>query len=496
MAVLVVLAIVASFANPRELSAHGALKRSAPAAKSQLAVAPVDLRLTFNEPPVLAFTKITLTGPDGAVRLGALRVDSLRTVVALIEGALAAGRYTVAWQIAGKDGHPVRGTFAFTILPGATGLNAAAAVAPGDSTHGEAASAVVAPGSDTLHTEHHLPEARAFDASSPLFVLIRWLWYLEAFAVIGAVAFRFVVLPRYARLAVVDAGAGARVAPFDDVAGDAARRAATLGAAAAALLIAATMLRLAAQLRAVHGGLGDVTSAIIGGTITSTVWGWGWLLQLVMALVAAVALWSARRGGIASRAWYVALVVGVVLAFTPALAGHAIASPSFPALAVVSDGLHVIGASGWIGSLAILVFAGMPAALTGERADREAIVANLVNAFSPTALAFAALVVLSGVLASWLHVRELSALWETDYGKALLWKLGLLTFVIGIGGYNFLRVRPTLGRAPGAMRMRRNASVEVAVAAIVLLITAVLVATPTPAERDTATQAPSAESID
>jgi copper transport protein len=77
-------------------------------------------------------------------------------------------------------------------------------------------------------------------------------------------------------------------------------------------------------------------------------------------------------------------------------------------------------------------------------------------------------------------MSELSALWQSGYGRTLLVKLAMLSVVAGTGAYNWRRVKPTLGTAAGTMRMRTSARIELMVGALVLIATAVLVATPTP----------------
>ena len=178
--------------------------------------------------------------------------------------------------------------------------------------------------------------------------------------------------------------------------------------------------------------------------------------------------------------WGLATVGAVALAFTPALSGHAASTPGYAFIAVVSDAVHVIGASGWLGSLLIVVIVGIPAAMRLERDQQGAAVANLVNAFSPTALTFAGITVVTGVFAALLHVGTIPNLWETQYGRTLLIKLGVLSAVALTGAYNWLRVRPALGSPQSARRLKRSATVELAIAALVLAVTAVLVATPTP----------------
>lgn len=474
---------------PTPAFAHGGLKSSQPASGAHLAAVPRELRLTFTEAPALAFTRVDLRDPSGApVPLGALSVatDSRRTVVTAIHGALAAGSYAVAWQMAGDDGHVTRGRFSFTIAPGAAGTGSRLAdqtsasgsgsrPAPDTRTdsaarRGESGSRVTAPGQAPPPAAHHnpvsMPEGTDFGAESPLYVAIRWLQFVGLLIAIGAVAFARVVLGALRRRG----GSGAFVAA-------ARQRAAHIGLWATGALALAALLRLLAQSYAMHGP-GEVLDArVVAPMLAQTVWGWGWLLQTGAVVLAAISFRSAARGR--GPGWTLAAGAALLLAFTPALSGHAASAPRFTPLAILADGLHVLGASGWLGSLLLVLAAGIPAAMRLGDKERGSAVRDLVHAFSPTALAFAGLVALTGVFAGWLHLGAVSALWRTAYGRTLLVKLGVLSVVAATGAYNWLRVRPALGDTAGAARLRRSATVELAVGVVVVAVTAVLVATPT-----------------
>ncbi|MDQ3696807.1 MAG: copper resistance protein CopC [Gemmatimonadota bacterium] len=470
---LLVLLGIAGFISvlaPAPALAHTRLERARPAEGAHLAAAPRELALTFSEAVELTFTRLRLLAPDSVdVALGTLRVDSARTVVAAIRGPLVAGTYTVVWQVAGADGHPIRGRYAFTIAPGAAGLGA---LVPS----GEAAEAVVAPGQEAPPAAHHdpvsMPSGPGFDAESPAYVAVRWLQFTALLVVIGAIAFHLVVLgflrrkehPSSATLAQLLATASGRTA--------------ALGLWAAPALAIVVLLRLFAQSYAMHGPGDALNAGLIGTMLTRTTWGWGWLLQIAGVVLAAAGFWIARRR--ASRAgWALAALGAIALAFTPALSGHAIATPRFAALAVLADTLHVVGAGGWLGSLLFVVAVGIPAALRLPESERGSAVADLVNAFSPTALAFAGLAATTGVFAAWLHLGSVPALWQTPYGRTLLLKLAVISVVVATGAYNWRRVRPALGDVAGAARIRRSATVELAVGLLVLVVTAMLVATPT-----------------
>jgi copper transport protein len=468
------LAVLAIFVigglAPGQLLAHGTLKSSVPAKGAHLGVAPRDLRLTFTERPELAFTRIQLLGPDGAiVLLGSLRLDTAQTVIGNIRGPLRAGTYTVVWQVASADGHPVRGRYSFTIAPGAAGLAAPQGL-------GEPGADVVAPGQKAPAAGHHsavsLPNGEGFGAESPVYVAIRWLGFAALLVLLGAVAFYWVVLGVLRQRASSE-----RTNAFVPLAST---RSATLGAAASLVLGLTAVARLLAQSYAMHGAAGALDASLVGSMLSNTVWGWGWLLQVAGVTGAFVGFSTARHGH--TGGWALAAFGALALAFTPALSGHAASTPQLTGLAVASDALHVLGAGGWLGSLLVVVVVGIPAALrTGDGQSGRA-VADLVNAFSPTALAFAGLVATTGVVAAWLHLGSVPALWQSGYGRTLLLKLAILSVVVGTGAYNWRRVRPALGDSEGASRIRRSASAELAVGLLVLIVTAVLVAMPPPME--------------
>lgn len=451
---------------PAVVWAHGALKSSQPASGAHLAAAPREIRLDFTDAPEVRVSRIELRGPDGKpVALGplGLAIDSRRSLLAAIQGPLIAGTYTVSWQFAGADGHPIRGTFTFTIAPGASGTGSIEQPA---AAH---------------HDPVSMPAGSGFDAESPAYVAIRWVLFAGLLVVVGAVAFRYIVLRFLALREGSEEGrkhhsmSSAIIAMRD--------RAAAVGVVGAAVVLIALFLRLIAQSYAMHGGVGAWDTALIGTMVTSTRWGWAWVAQLAGGLVAFVGYLLARRGTCAG--WTIAALGALVLAFTPAFSGHAATAPQLTSLAILADGLHVISAGGWLGSLLLVIGVGIPVALRGEEAIGGRRVADLVNAFSPTALVFAGLLGATGLFTAWLHLGGISALWESTYGRTLLIKLAILSIVAATGAYNWLRVRPALGDVEGARRIRRSSTVELAAGLVVLLVTAVLVATPPPMEMGT-----------
>lgn len=454
-------------ATARPAWAHGHLVLSTPAAGAHLVSAPASLHLTFSEEPELPFTSVRLTSVAGTeMSLGPLAIvpnDKL-TVMATVKSPLAAGAYTVHWQMGGADGHIMRGQFDFVVASG-VGVNP-----------GGGAGANGAPGAGARHDNPvTMPLGEnGFGAASWPYVVIRWLQFLALLGIIGAVAFRQLVL-RFMRNEQSSAGGIVRDTARQRMIPAAGKAAAHIATGAVLLLAVTEVLRLYAQSYALHGAVAVFDPSLVGPMLVQTVWGHGWLLELIALVFALVGSRKAQH----SERWGPLTVAAVALAFTPAFSGHASSTPRLLSLAIIADGLHVLGAGGWLGSLLMVVTAGIPAAMRLQGEERGSAVADLVNAFSPTALVFAGLVGATGVFAAWLHIGSVAGLWETTYGKTLLVKLAVLSVVAVTGAYNWLRVKPTLGQLEGAHRVRRSALVELAVGAVVLAVTAILVATPT-----------------
>ena len=113
---LAVLALTAVVLGAWRAPFHLHLVKSTPAANATVAAAPDSLRLWFSQAPELKLTTVKLTGPGAAaVALTALAKGDSGLVLAVVKGRMAPGPYTVAWRTMSKDGHVVRGTFAFRV---------------------------------------------------------------------------------------------------------------------------------------------------------------------------------------------------------------------------------------------------------------------------------------------------------------------------------------------------------------------------------------------
>jgi putative copper export protein/methionine-rich copper-binding protein CopC len=440
---------VASLVHPAIAWAHAHLKKSVPGAKSTLDSSPPAIRLWFSEQPELSFTKVTLADSAGVdVAVGAVEKDpeGPMAVRVPIVGTLGNGLYTVSWKTAAADGHPSSGKFSFRV---AAAVAAAAPPVP--------MPVAVAPTPPPAQISTPA-ETREPSALTPAFIVVRAISFAMLLSVIGAVAFRFVVLPRAIGL---DASAS------DDIA----MRIASFATGASALFLLAALAKLYLEMRMLSGNAAMDAEHLRTMTM-STSWGSAWRAQLLAALGAFVGFMVVQR---IAAGWWLAALSAITLAVASAFGGHAASAEQVRTLAVATDALHILGAAGWMGSLLWLVVAAVG---PGRSASR---VASLVHAFSPAALAFAVIIAVTGLVSAWLRLGQLSALWSSGYGQVLLVKLALLAVLAFIGFHNWQRVRPTLGTDEATVRLERSAKLELGVGLLIIVVTAILVATPTPA---------------
>ena len=292
----------------------------------------------------------------------------------------------------------------------------------------------------------------------------RWLGYIGLFFVIGAATFRLIArgLP---------AGPGDRVRALLP-------RTRRIGLTGAALLLLSILLRLWFQAREFTDPGAPLEAATVRLIVLETAWGTGWRWQLALAAAAAAGFGVAARwrGG-----WMVALLAGGASAVAATLTGHAVEHPWGTAAGVALHSIHLLGGSVWLGTLAAMLLTIFGRRGEPEGAERETVVAVAVHAYSPLALAAGGTAIAAGLVTGFNYVGTVAAAIGTGYGRLLLLKLALVLLVAGIGAWNWRRVRPALGAAPGAGRLRRSATAELLLGTILLVVTAVLVALPAPA---------------
>lgn len=177
-----------------------------------------------------------------------------------------------------------------------------------------------------------------------------------------------------------------------------------------------------------------------GGVLVDSDYGRFWILR-VGTLLGLVLLWIASRGALRPLRLAMPLVV-LVSVFALVATSHAGENGSFAVLGL-SDLIHVTAAGLWGGSVIIYGFAvaprlrhgAVPAAWVAESAER-------LSALAALALA---LVLASGLYNAWtLLGGNISALWQTDYGRILTIKLVFVALMMAIGFHNRYHVVPLI----------------------------------------------------
>jgi putative copper export protein len=297
--------------------------------------------------------------------------------------------------------------------------------------------------------------------------LIQWsdpireyIGFVAQFLALGAVGFRFAALRGGLRGSRIDSTVDPFLRAEHDMMAHAARRAAAIGLLGA--LVQGVILALSLP------GSAAKAHMTVGQLLTSNLQAGANALLLIAALVGFAIAATGRRAG-----WPLALVGMVGASLTDILVGR---------WSHLANAVHRLAGGLWLGTLFVLVIAGLGVVLHDERARdrRGAIAAALVNGFSPLALTCGITIVLSGLITAWLHLNPLSSLWTTPYGYALIAKLALVSAVFALGAWNWKRQRPTLGSEEAGHAIKRSSKAELTAAALVLAASAVLVSLPSP----------------
>jgi copper transport protein len=443
------LAIGAVVVGAAPALAHAQLTSTEPVAATSLANSPDRVVLHFGESVEIPLGSIRVfTSPTGKqVETGAAtHIDGQGSAVGVKLPKLDRGGYVVTWRVTSADSHPVHGAFTFRVGPAGAG------------------------GDDAALAQKLLAAGGGNTAVGAVYAVLRFVAFSALVLLVGGLAFVGLLWP-----------AGAAVA-----------RVRRLRWAAWAAAVATTVAGIPIQ--GVYAA-GLPLSKALSSTVLSGVFDerfgkvWGARLGLLLLLVPVlVALDRRRDDGETARLPGPLLigagVLGVALLVTPGLAGHASTQDLVP-LALVSDIVHLVSVSLWLGGLTLLVAAVLPR-------RRAAELAAVVPRFSRLAAGAVAAILVTGTFQGWREVRSTAALTGTTYGKLLMVKSGLFATMVALGGLSrrWVRARyrtpaPQLSFGPGTAaadpdadtvaHLRRTVGAETAVAVAVLAVTALLV---------------------
>ena len=198
---------------------------------------------------------------------------------------------------------------------------------------------------------------------------------------------------------------------------------------------------------------------------------------LLAALGISVALAVFRRRPI--TAGLVAVLTALTM-YAHVSAGHAGAPGPDEWLNISSQWIHLVAIGAWVGGLAWLL-AGTRSHQSTEGPSSED--ASAIGRFSMLATVCISVVVITGVVRAVDEVGTIDALYSTDYGQALLVKLGLVAALAALGALNRFWNVPAIARGGSRVRrLRRTVRGEVVFAAAILGVVGVLSSQPPPAD--------------
>jgi copper transport protein len=343
------------------------------------------------------------------------------------------GWYLVFWRVISADGHPVRGAFTFAVGPN--------------------------PGPPPQFRVPSLSET----ATTTQLLIARWVVFLSTMSALGLFVLRAVIARPVVR---VVRGCSLRSLNI--------AFAVALGVALVATPIYALLATAQFTLRS-FWDFGDVIPAV-----RSSGFGEDFLdLELVLGLfaIAAIAALVVDRPEREQRsvaellALPAALGAGLAALVLPALAGHA-GQKSPRGLSLPLDTAHLTAGSIWLGGLIGLVVLWFSVG----RAGRAAALAYVVPRFSVVAFCSVLLLIGTGIGQAFQELPTFASLWETSYGQALLWKIGLLSAALLLAAVNLARTKPRLQArdASAPLLLRRLVQGEILFVAAALFAAGVL----------------------
>jgi copper resistance protein D len=218
--------------------------------------------------------------------------------------------------------------------------------------------------------------------------------------------------------------------------------------------------------------------------LTQTQFGEVWQVRGAMALVVILSLAAIDQVKHATI-WVGILLLVSALALTGSLAwsGHGAATlGAIGDLHLASDILHLIVAGAWVGGL-------LPFVLVLHwlmRDPTRAFAAGIVTQrFSMLAMGSVAVLLVTGIVNSWVLVGDLAALTGTIYGWLLSAKIGLFVLMLAFAAVNRFRLMPRLAASANgegvAGRLVVYSGCEILLGLAILAIVGVLGTLPPPA---------------
>jgi copper transport protein len=422
-------------------SAHAVLVSSTPVDGSRVNTEPAQVRLTFDEPVgLIAADERVISATGARADTGQVRLaEGGTTIVLALRPHLPRGTYSATWRVVSADTHVVSGsiTFGLGVQPGA------GVAATPDHTGPLDVSADIAEGL--------IYAGLVLLAGITAAARLLWPWTLPSRRVRGLA---------WAGWAALAAGTAAEFVLQGPRAVNASWAAVFRLRDAGGTLASPFGQELAARMALLLVIVPLLSGRWLGGQWSGGQWPGGqW----------SGGQWPNGRAG--RTADILRAAAGLALLVSVAVAGHEAAGPDV-ALALPAAVLHLASMAVWLGGLAVLGLAVLPALRRDPDADAG------LRRWSITAYSCVICLVVTGEYQASRQVSPLQALWSTRYGVLLLVKVALVAVMLAAA---LLAERHVMGAAvPGRLvrAVRRSVGIEIVTAVLVLAVTAVLVSEP------------------
>lgn len=425
------IALALTGLSARPAWAHPLLLQASPAPDAVLPASPARILLLFSENVNPLASRISVqnsrhqTVTVGRTVLAPGNAEELEIGLRHLPG----GSYLVFWQaVSAEDGHIVNGAYLFSVQR----RDPAVLLPPTPGGTGQGL-----PSLDVL-----------------VGILVHWLALMAVVTWVGSAV--------VTALAVRAAGRSVNGAAL----GAASDRLVATIRISGAMAVVANGADLLTKTYALGGT--DWSSALAGSALRAFFadqYGLLWIVRqalLLMAMATTVGIPTGRsvprwlsRTVVEGGSWHlvpgVPVALGALYLYALAASGHA-ASSSVGAVAgshiisgaVLVDWLHLLGVALWLGGQVGIVLVLMPALkIPGDGRNTRPFLAVL-DRFSPVAYGSIAILALSGVFNSTIHIPSWFALLHSMYGTALITKLALTGLMVLVSAYTVYGLRPRL----------------------------------------------------
>jgi copper transport protein len=458
-----VLAFAAYAVNSVDTAdSHANQLRSSPSPDSELETSPERVVVWFSEEIEASLSEVRVIDANARqVDNGDSSISPTQPTALIVTlPALDNGTYTVVWRnLSTVDGHRVVGSFRFSV--------------------GEPLSASV-----------DVPVESQPLTQSPFDPWFRWLTFVGVLTLVGTLLFDLLVIMPLLDSRDAPALNGER---FHEV-----RRIMYRTTMAASGLVIVGLVALLFQQAAVTFQVS--VFAVFGNPLSSVLasdWGRLWMFRVIAVLVTGGLVLLAGRAATPvdeedeeiseqadeyavddheasyesaltdSMVGGLAVAASIAVLVLTSLTSHNAASPGAVRVpAVVTDFIHLLAASAWIGGLSMLAILSI---ILLRRRDDNLDISDLLpmlSRFSPIALISAGTLIVTGSVAGYLQVT-IPAATATPYGWALVTKLALLVPLFGFAVFNSYRVsRKLIGSQ--FLDLRKSILIEVVIAVLVI----------------------------